>query len=106
MVRFSVFVISMLIAVLLAGPFSSPAAAQMACETRAKITKTLKKDYSELPVSAGLDNAGRMIEVFASKKGSWTILITMPTGVSCLMATGESWVRRELKDLKGSETSY
>lgn len=88
----------------LVGSFVSPTSAQnqMACEMRAKITKTLKKEYAELPISAGLDNAGRMIEVFASKNGSWTILLTMPTGVSCLMATGENWMRREIKNLKES----
>lgn len=104
MVRIMIF---LFIAAVLVGSFTSPVSAQnqMACEMRAKITKTLKKEYAELPISAGLDNAGRMIEVFASEKGSWTILITMPTGVSCLMATGESWMRRELEKLKGSETS-
>ena len=87
---------------LVVGSYSTPAAAEaeLACEIRAKITKTLKSDYAELPVSAGLDNAGRMIEVFASTEGSWTILMTMPTGVSCLMATGENWMRREIKNIK------
>ncbi len=97
-------IITLIIVVLFTGliPRPSVAQAQMACEARDKITSTLKKDYAEMPVSAGLDNAGRMIEVFASNDGSWTILITTPTGVSCLLATGESWMRREIKNLKES----
>jgi len=104
MVGKSIVTLGTLFVVFLIGSLSNPSAAQspMACEVRDKITSTLKKDYAELPVSAGLDNAGRMIEVFASNEGSWTILMTMPTGVSCLLATGENWVRRELKNLKKS----
>ena len=105
MVHKSIVTLSTLIIVaLLMGLIPSPsvAQAQMACEARDKITSTLKKDYAEMPVSAGLDNSGRMIEVFASNNGSWTILITLPSGVSCLLATGESWMRREIKNLKES----
>ena len=104
MVRMSFIVFSSVIAVLLTGMFvaPAPAQAQLACETRDKIAKTLKQDYAETPVSAGLDNDGRMIEVFASHEGSWTILLTMPTGVSCLLATGKNWTRREIKNLKES----
>jgi hypothetical protein len=93
-----------LLTVFLVGPFTMPTSAhgQVACEKRAKITTSLKKDYAEMPASAGLDNAGRMIEVFASTEGSWTILMTMPTGVSCLLATGENWMRREIKNIKES----
>jgi len=96
--------VTALFAVLLVSLLTLPAVAQaqMACEKRAKTTKTLKREYAEMPVSAGLDNAGRMIEVFASTEGNWTILMTMPTGVSCLMATGENWMRREIKNITKS----
>ena len=82
MVHKSVVIFSTVIVVLFMGSIARPGAAQaqMACEARDKIASTLKKDYSEMPISAGLDSAGRMIEVFASHEGSWTILMTMPTG--------------------------
>jgi hypothetical protein len=79
---------------------SSAGQAQMACENRDKIAKTLKQDYAEAPVSAGLDTAGRMIEVFASTTGSWTILMTLPSGVSCLLATGKNWTHRGIEAVK------
>ena len=34
---------------------------------------------------------GAVLEVFASKKGSWTFLITMPNGLTCVVASGQSW---------------
>ena len=39
----------------------------------------------------GLASNGSMIEIFASPNGSWTIVMTQPDGVTCLMAAGESW---------------
>ena len=31
------------------------------------------------------------MEVVASANGSWTALISMPNGMSCLLAAGEGW---------------
>lgn len=74
--------------------FSQPAAAQQqpACTARADVISHLAKKYSEAPVSLGLANNGGVIEVLSSKKGSsWTIIITMPNGTSCMIAAGENW---------------
>jgi hypothetical protein len=32
-----------------------------------------------------------MIELYTSEKGTWTMLMTRPGGVSCIMAVGQSW---------------
>jgi hypothetical protein len=29
--------------------------------------------------------------VFAANDGSWTMIVTMPTGHACFMAAGEDW---------------
>jgi hypothetical protein len=34
---------------------------------------------------------GNIVELFTSEKGSWTLLLTLPTGVSCLIAAGDNW---------------
>jgi hypothetical protein len=71
---------------------ATAASAQMACTTRSEAAKLLDAQYSEEPVAMGLASNGGVIEVFASKAGqSWTILITMPDGRSCVLAAGESW---------------
>ncbi len=49
------------------------------------------KPYSEIPVAMGLASNGGVIEVLASENGSWTLLVTMPDGTSCVLAAGESW---------------
>jgi len=65
--------------------------AQAACGEYTDIVNKLNQKYSEKPISMGLGNNGAMIEVFASTKGTFTIVITRPNGISCLVAAGESW---------------
>ena len=31
------------------------------------------------------------MEVFASSHGSWTMVLTMPDGKACMIATGDNW---------------
>lgn len=79
-------------AVALGVGFRATASAQSACTTRAEVTKQLDSRYSEAPVAIGLSRNGGVVEVFASTDGStWTMIITMPDGTSCMMAAGEAW---------------
>jgi hypothetical protein len=64
---------------------------QQLCGQRLDILDTLKKRYSEEPISMGLSGSGGVIEILVSNAGSWTILITRPTGVSCVVSAGEAW---------------
>ncbi len=65
---------------------------QAACDERGKILTKLGKDYAERRISLGLAANGNLLEVLASKSGSWTMIYTMPNGGSCLLATGQSWI--------------
>ena len=77
---------------LLVLPLSLPAKAQNVCTARDQVLGHLNSNYSEAPVAMGLANNGGVIEVLSSGSGTtWTIIITMPSGVSCLLAAGESW---------------
>ena len=64
------------------------------------------------PVSLGLSLDGRVVKVLKSPGGTWTIIMTSPNGVSCLLIAGKYWqnVVITAKDLKcnpgcGSETT-
>lgn len=62
------------------------------CANRDMIVERLETKYGESRQSAGLNQNNGMVEVFASTKtGTWTILVTMPNGMSCLMAAGKAW---------------
>ena len=77
---------------LLVLPLSLPAKAQNICTARDEVLGHFDSKYSEAPVAMGLANNGGVIEVLSSGSGNtWTIIITMPNGVTCLLAAGESW---------------
>lgn len=80
-------------AALLAGFFAlaPQAQADMTCGKRNEVIGALDKGYHEKPVSMGLASNGDMIEVFASKTGSWTMIMSKPDGKTCLVASGEHW---------------
>jgi len=62
------------------------------CGKRSNFLSKLKKQYSEVPVANGLATNGGILEVLASSQGnSWTIMVTMPNGTTCLIAAGENW---------------
>ena len=71
----------------------SGASAQMLCKERSEVLDKLSNSYSEAPVAMGLASNGAVLEVLTSAEGeqTWTILITQPNGISCVMATGEGW---------------
>ncbi|AXI47765.1 hypothetical protein C1J03_18185 [Sulfitobacter sp. SK012] len=73
---------------------TTDAAAQRArnCGPRETIVSRLAEKHGESRQSIGLGANNSMIEVFASDDtGSWTITATMPTGVTCLIASGKSF---------------
>ncbi len=67
------------------------AAVQKARGERDKFMNKLEETFAEHPIAMGLTEKGAVLEVFASQHGSWTFLITMPNGLSCVVASGQSW---------------
>lgn len=76
---------------------SSPAlAANKQCNNRDKVLGMLATKYKEVPVALGVTNNGGLIEVLSAGDGTtWTIIITTPQGMSCLVAAGEGWRKVE-----------
>ncbi len=70
---------------------ATPSMAQTVCGQHADIVKQLVQKHKEQQSSAGIAANGSLVEVFASKKGNWTIIFTKPGGITCLMAVGENW---------------
>jgi hypothetical protein len=71
---------------------SSAAVAQVPCGERTKIVGWLGTNYKEAPVATGLSNKGALVEVLSSLDGeTWTIIVTKPNGISCIVDTGQAW---------------
>ncbi|MBL6927819.1 MAG: hypothetical protein ISR44_01495 [Rhodospirillales bacterium] len=82
----------------------TPASAQVACAKHADLVEQLGTKHAEAPIGIGLASNGGIVQVFSSEDGvTWTIVMTMPNGISCLMAAGESWelISPELFNVKG-----
>jgi len=84
---------------LLSLSFASPATLgsaetpdQSNCGQRNTVLGYLSAKYAEKPVAMGIAANGGLIEVLTSKEGStFTIIVTMPEGETCMVAAGESW---------------
>jgi hypothetical protein len=70
-----------------------PAAAAQpsTCGAREAVLERLSSRYEEQPVSLGVTATGSLLEVLASPSGSWTIIVTIPNGPTCLVSSGEGW---------------
>ena len=72
----------------------TPAAAEgaSACSQPKNIADLLHNDYSEKPVAYGVQGDGSLMQVYASRAGdTWTVVMTTPRGVSCIVAEGKRW---------------
>ncbi len=62
------------------------------CNERDRVLEFLAKKYKESPIAAGVTNAGGLVELLTDGKGgTWTIIVTTPQGMSCLVAAGAGW---------------
>ncbi|WP_407494749.1 hypothetical protein [Pseudooceanicola sp. MF1-13] len=68
------------------------ATANSGCAPRDVVLSRLASAFGETRQSIGLGSNNQMVEVFASKEtGSWTITVTRPGGITCLVASGEAF---------------
>lgn len=64
------------------------------CINRDALVDALKKDSGEFLAGQGLVRGGkRMVELYASTSGSWSVVMTRPDGVSCMISMGTDWSR-------------
>ena len=70
---------------------SAASAAGGICSSHDKFATFLSDTYKESPRAIGLVANKRMMQVFVSQKGTWSILMTAPNGKACLLAAGDNW---------------
>lgn len=65
---------------------------QLVCfPDRSVIVKTLRERYLEVPVGRGLGSDGNLVELFRSLSNTWTLVLTTPSGASCIFYAGKMW---------------
>lgn len=86
----TLFALSLGLAGMIACPNLLHAAPQ--CATHDDVSSQLAKQYGETPTSMGLAQDNTVMEVYSSaESGSWTITVTLPTGMTCLVAAGQHY---------------
>ncbi|MCP5037428.1 MAG: hypothetical protein GY945_07495 [Rhodobacteraceae bacterium] len=62
------------------------------CAVHASVIEQLAQKYGETRQSIGLASGNQVVEVFASlETGTWTIIVTRPSGITCMVAAGQSY---------------
>jgi hypothetical protein len=73
-------------------PAGTALAQNQNCGDRDQIVTQLQERWGETRQNMGLNQGNSIVEVFVSDTtGTWTILVTIPDGTSCLIAAGENW---------------
>ncbi len=63
---------------------------QQVCNQREGIVTRLANRYNEQVIGQGLAG-GTVVEILASESGTFTILYSDPSGVSCIIYVGTGW---------------
>lgn len=86
-----------------------PAYAASNCALRDTVVERLKSQYSEALTAGGLQGNRVMssyVEVWASKKtGTFTVIVTTPQGISCVVAAGTDWFQRDPQEVSADTAS-
>ena len=70
---------------------SSAFAVPIQCAKYKQMVGLLSQKYSENPVAMGTVNSDRYMQLFVSRNGTWTILVTKTDGEACIVAAGNNW---------------
>jgi hypothetical protein len=91
-----------LTATLATAVIASGAQAAPACGKRDDVLAQLSERYREAPVGIGVAGNGGLIELLTARTGAtWTLLITLPNGPTCLVAAGQDWQPLQTAALAG-----
>lgn len=75
-----------------------PAAAgaqTLPCAPRERVLAHVIDRMGEVRLAEGQAARGALIELFAAPGGTWTLILTLPDGRSCLLANGTGFVATE-----------
>ena len=76
-----------------APPLAAPVLESLGCAQRDGLIAALLDRFGEGSLGLGVSDSGSVVEVFRSERtGTWSLLLTLPDGRTCLLAAGGMWV--------------
>lgn len=86
----TLFALSLGLAGLMMAPTAGRAAPQ--CAPHDIVAKSLADQFGEVRRSIGLAQDNTVMEIYAAAEtGTWTLTMTLPTGLTCLVAAGNNF---------------
>jgi len=85
------FIVKSVLVVACLTAFAADVQAQLPCAKRTELITHLFGKYKEGPVSFGTANGNILVEIFASETGTFTVIATQNSGLSCIIAAGRDW---------------
>ena len=61
------------------------------CNPRDRMLELLLHEFQERRVALGITSGGGLLEVVSNAAGTWTIIVTSPKGMACIVSIGEGW---------------
>jgi len=83
---------------------ATPAVAQMLCVDRVDMLNRLASEYEEELIEVKMMEEHGLLEILASSsQGTWTLLLTKPGGISCVLASGKGLDKSKLRMVMPTE---
>ncbi len=74
-------------------PANAQTMQQIGCGDRAAIAADLQQSHDENPAALGVTSAGTVMELWTARDGeTWTLIVTLPDGSSCVVGAGQDWM--------------
>lgn len=91
--RLTLAAIGLIAASAAASPFASAmaGAAPALCTGHEQMSRALKEKFGETRQVVGLVGGSGLMEIYVSPAGTWTMVMTDPQKLSCILAAGHSW---------------
>ncbi len=71
---------------------AGPVRAQPVCMPHDDLRGELHNQFAEAPTAGAIANNGALVQLFANRdRSSWTLVMTRPAGISCILVAGEEW---------------
>ena len=97
-------VLALAAASILSGAVTVPttATAMARCGDRDHVIASLSEQHAERHIASGFQSEAGLMEIWASDAdSSWTILLTRPDGMTCVMAHGTHWLESTMVPVSG-----
>lgn len=64
---------------------------QVPCAERSEVADKLHEQFGEEVRAVGMNEAGGVVEVYVSPDRTWTMVLSLPSGLTCFVQSGDAW---------------